>query len=73
MRLHNADVRTSVIVVLKLKQAIEMAEAVQQVHVKSSLKKARKSYSREEKLNLSDLGTPNSGILHLVDGPAFNT
>ena len=45
---HNAGVRTSIIEVSKLKQVIEMAEAVQQVLVESTSKKARKSYSREK-------------------------
>ena len=45
--IRNADVRTSIIEVSKLKQAIEMAEALQQVLVESTSKKARKSYSRE--------------------------
>ena len=46
--IRNADVRMSIIEVSKLKQAIEMAEAVQPVLVESTSKKARKSYSREK-------------------------
>ena len=70
--LYNTDVRTSIIEVSKLKQAIKMAEAEQQALAESTSKKARKSYSREDSIpfhcDLSDLGTSNSGIPHVVDG-----
>ena len=62
--IRNADIRTLIIEVSKLKQAIEMAETVQQVLVESTSKKARKSYSREDSIlflrDLSHLGTSNN-------------
>ena len=59
--IRNADVRTLIGEVPKLKQVIEMAEAVQQVLVESMSKKARKSYSREEKLKVVILAPPIAG------------
>ena len=41
-----------IIEVMKFKLVIEMAEALQQVLVESTLTKKRKSYSREEKLKV---------------------
>ena len=46
---HNMNVRTSIIEVSKFKQAIEMAEHVQQVLTESTSKKTKRSYRREEK------------------------
>jgi hypothetical protein len=43
--------------VSKFKQAIEMAEAAQQVLVESISKKTRKSYSRKEKLMVAKIST----------------
>ena len=65
---HNVDVRTLIIEVSKLKQVIEMAEAVQQVLVKLVLK-IKYQYARELSWYMSN----NSTTFHHTDSMSVMT